>query len=242
MATFLTLTNLLLERFNEVQLTTATFSAAGGIYGQCKSAVNAAILNIVRDYQKWPFLHQKFQAVTSPGVFQYSLSGVLNPTDWDTFTLLRDDSASPPVAQRSLNQRDYNDHRQYQAPLDAQADSTQWNQPNYVAQDLTGNGMEISPYPDQIYTLEYEAWVIPTFMVLAADTCVVPDQFNHVIIDKAMQYVFLFKENLDAFQASKDFIKGNEDGMMRQAIPKDPYMKIPLVNRSQPLVGPTRRW
>lgn len=242
MATYLALTNLLLERFNEVQLTASTFPNAIGVYGQAKSAINAAVLNIVRDYQKWPFLHQSFSFVTSPGVFQYTLSGALNPTDWDTFQLVRDDSASPPVAQRSLSQRDYNDHMQWQYPLDAQADSTQWNQPNYIVQDLTGNGVIVSPFPDQIYTIDYEAWVIPTFMALYTDICVIPDQFTHVIIDKAMEYVFLFKENLDAVSVTKDFVKQNEDSMMRQAIPKDPYMKIPLINRSVPITGPTRRW
>ena len=54
---YLGLSNDVLNRMNEVELTTATFTSARGFQIQCKNAVNDAINYINSREFGWPFTH-----------------------------------------------------------------------------------------------------------------------------------------------------------------------------------------
>ena len=55
--TYLTLTNEILTRMNEVTLTSANFTDARGVQVQCKNAVNEAIRHINQKEFGYPFNH-----------------------------------------------------------------------------------------------------------------------------------------------------------------------------------------
>ena len=57
MATYLELTNGVLNRMNEVELTTATFANARGFQIQCKNAVNDSVNYLNQREFGWPFNH-----------------------------------------------------------------------------------------------------------------------------------------------------------------------------------------
>ena len=57
MATFLSLTNSVLARMNEVQLTSSNFTTARGIQIQAQNAVNEAIRYINQREFNYPFNH-----------------------------------------------------------------------------------------------------------------------------------------------------------------------------------------
>jgi len=242
LATFLELTNILLARLNEVPLNSSTFSNPGGFYAQAKEAINASMLDICRKYSKMPFLHGTHTITVVSGTNSYSLSGSLNPTDWDTFYLKQDLTKSTPVYQKPLLHRDYNEYMQQQYADDVNADSSLWSQPRIIVQDLTGNGCLISPFPDQSYVINYEAWTIPTAMVNYSDVCVIPDQFQNVLVNGGMMYAMMFRENIDSATKWEGKFKESMAEMARQIVPQDPYIKSPYVPRALPLTGPTRVW
>ena len=63
---YLGLSNDVLNRMNEVELTSATFTSARGFQIQCKNAVNDAINYINSREFGWPFNHQLyFQRLTA---------------------------------------------------------------------------------------------------------------------------------------------------------------------------------
>ena len=55
--TYLTLTNKVLARLNEVELTVSTFSSARGIQTQVKTAINESIRYINQREFNYPFNH-----------------------------------------------------------------------------------------------------------------------------------------------------------------------------------------
>ena len=73
--TFLTLTNSVLARINEPQLTSSTFSSARGIQVQAQNAVNEAIRYINQKEFSYPFNHAINTEVLVPGTVKYSTLG-----------------------------------------------------------------------------------------------------------------------------------------------------------------------
>ena len=76
MATFLSLTNSVLARLNEVQLTSSNFSNARGIQVQAQNAINESIRYINQREFQYPFNHTTKSQTLSPGIVRYSI-----PTD-----------------------------------------------------------------------------------------------------------------------------------------------------------------
>ena len=66
--TFLTLTNSVITRMNEVVLTSSSFTNARGIQVQCKNAVNEAIRYINQREFGYPFNHASETKTLTPGV------------------------------------------------------------------------------------------------------------------------------------------------------------------------------
>ena len=76
MATFLSLTNSVLARLNEVQLTSSNFSNARGIQVQAQNAVNESIRYINQREFQYPFnhtTHEQLKERHSPCAPQHTL-------------------------------------------------------------------------------------------------------------------------------------------------------------------------
>lgn len=82
--TFLTLTNSVLARLNEVQLTSATFSNARGIQVQAQNAVNEAIRYINQKEFSYPFNHAINTSTLVPGTFKYTVPTSTKHIDYNT--------------------------------------------------------------------------------------------------------------------------------------------------------------
>jgi len=94
MATFLALTNRLLRRLNEVELTTATFANATGFHAEAKDAINDAIREINNSEFEWPFNFVSGSQTLSVGQQLYDLDVPINAVDWDSFYLHKQDDAN----------------------------------------------------------------------------------------------------------------------------------------------------
>ena len=88
--TYLNLTNSVLARINEVQLTSANFTSARGIQTQAQNAVNESIRYINQREFNYPFNHATATQTLTAGVVRYSLPSSTKNIDYNTFRLVKD--------------------------------------------------------------------------------------------------------------------------------------------------------
>ena len=106
--TYLTLTNKVISRLNEVALTSATFSGARGIQVQCQNAVNESIRFINQREFNYPFNHSTATQVLTAGVVRYDLPTSTKTVDYNTFRLVKDTDLGN--VGRRLRQLQYNEY------------------------------------------------------------------------------------------------------------------------------------
>jgi hypothetical protein len=105
---YLTLTNKVLARLNEVELTSKTFTSARGIQTQVKNAVNEAIRYINQREHNYPFNHATASQTLTAGVVRYSLPATTKVVDYNTFRIVKDSDLAVSGGQLSiLNYNDY---------------------------------------------------------------------------------------------------------------------------------------
>jgi len=108
MATFLSLTNSVLARLNEVQLTSSNFSNARGIQVQAQNAVNESIRYINQREFQYPFNHTTKSQTLSPGIVRYSIPTDAKHVDYNTARIVKDSTLGSSGANLTILQ--YNDY------------------------------------------------------------------------------------------------------------------------------------
>ena len=108
MATFLSLTNSVLARLNEVQLTSSNFSNARGIQIQAQNAVNESIRYINQREFQYPFNHTTKTQTLSPGIVRYSIPTDAKHVDYNTARIVKNSTLGASGANLSILQ--YNDY------------------------------------------------------------------------------------------------------------------------------------
>jgi hypothetical protein len=106
--TFLTLTNSVLSRMNEVQLTSSNFTSARGIQTQAQNAVNEAIRYINQREFNYPFNHSAKTETLVPGTVRYSLPTDAKHADYNTFRIAKDTDLG--TSGSSLTMLNYNEY------------------------------------------------------------------------------------------------------------------------------------
>ena len=96
MATYLILSNRVLNALNEIEMTSANFSSSRGIQTAVKNFINRALHDIYNEIEELPSLHKETYYVTNAGQREYSLPTTNSPVsgdlqwrkiDWDTVYL-----------------------------------------------------------------------------------------------------------------------------------------------------------
>ena len=82
--TFLSLTNSVITRMNEVELTSTTFTNARGVQTQCKNAVNEAIRYINQREFGYSFNHSTNTSTLVPGKVRYTIPTSTKSIDYNT--------------------------------------------------------------------------------------------------------------------------------------------------------------
>ena len=108
MATFLSLTNSVLARLNEVQLTSSNFSSARGIQIQAQNAVNESIRYINQREFQYPFNHTTKSQTLSPGIVRYSIPDDAKHVDYNTARIVKNSAIGASGANLTILQ--YNDY------------------------------------------------------------------------------------------------------------------------------------
>lgn len=219
MANYLTLTNLLLRRLNEVELTQVDFSQVKGIHRHARDAINAAIADIQTDDTEWPFGYMQYTQTLSTGIGLYDLPADSLKVDQESFFLLPDPNYG--VDGAPLLPISWDDwHVNYRA-LDIQADP---HVPIRVF--LTPhNKFGVSPLPAYPVKVQYQYYKLLDPLVNYNDSCPIPDAFNNVIVDGAMWYMSLQRDNHEVAQmAERKYQKGLKR-MRVLLINKNDYMR-----------------
>jgi len=214
MSTFLSLTNELLRRLNEVQIDQADFANVKNVQALAKDAINSAIRQMLQDAQEWPFTLVTYEQTLVAGTNAYNFPADYSKADWETFYIkqLTSENNTP----KKLNLITYDQYLTYYRSVEDLSGETGRTDPDYVymTQDTK---FGVTPVPDASYVVEYRYWKYPADLITFDDTAIIPDRFKHVVIDGAMMYMMLFRSNeQSATLHSQKF----EDGikMMRRLV------------------------
>ena len=106
--TFLSLTNDVITRMNEVVLTSTTFANARGVQVQCQNAVDESIRYINQREFGYSFNHAQNSSTLTPGVARYSLPTSTKSVDYNTARIKKDDDLNS--AGNNLVSLNYNEY------------------------------------------------------------------------------------------------------------------------------------
>ena len=196
---YLGLVNDINRRLNEVELTSANFSATKGFYSFAKDAVNSAIRHINQEEFEWPFNHVEETEVLLPGEVRYSMPYDSKTINMNSFRIKRDaDLNVETVKLKVLNYEDYLDKY-----ADSEYNSSTDNRsvPQYVVR-APSRELIFVPSPDKAYEVVYEYYTVGFDLNAPGDVPTLPEAYRHVIVDGAMYYVYQFRSDLQAAQLS----------------------------------------
>lgn len=106
--TFLTLSNSVITRMNEVELTSSNFTGSRGVQTQCKAAVNEAIRYINQREFGYSFNHASNSSEVVAGQTRYTLPTSTKSVDYSTARIKKDSDLN--VAGNSLSTLNYNEY------------------------------------------------------------------------------------------------------------------------------------
>ncbi len=322
-STYLQLTNRVIRRFNEVELTSSNFAAATGFQGFVKDAINDAVQDINEAELEWPFNVNTQTDTLTRGIAEYTLPTGYRTADWDSFFLFPGDlitngtfdsaitswtdkssgtgsaahttdgggrarlaggssgtgaleesvttianktyrvsfrifsgaitlklgttsggtellseeftitntgegtyysktfvattastfigfantananrdfdtvSVREDLTPNYLQYRSIDIYNMYFREDDFHLDPSTFNTPEFIFA-THDDKYTLSPVPDNEYKVEYKYYAPPTVMSSDTDTTTIPTRYEHVIIDKAMFYVFMFREDAES--------------------------------------------
>lgn len=217
MSNYVTLTNKLLLRLNEVALDTGGdgFDTVRGVQALAKDSINNSIREIFQEAQEWPFLKKTYVQTLTSGTREYSYPADFSSADIETFYLKKNESLNSDPSH--LPVITYDNYIQNFRSLD---DNGQEDVPRRIYQTYE-NKFGVSPTPDGSYEIEYVYWSFPADLVSYDDDCVIPTRFDAVIVDGAMMYMMRFRSNdQSAMVHQQKFVEGIK--RMRRVLLDDP--------------------
>ena len=192
---YLSLTNRLLRKINEVEIAEADFSNTRGIQTLAKDAIADAIGQINQAEYEWPFNAAQNTQVLAIGQEEYSWPEFFKVVDWNTFQLQKNDSLNVEHKMLEFTDRDVY-YKKYKSE-DDDAGAAGRRCPEIVAPSH-GNGYIVSPSPDKNYTIQFKYYMNNVGLTLFSDETRIPNSYDNVIIDGALYYMYMFRDNPEA--------------------------------------------
>lgn len=194
-STFLSLTNQLLRKFNETELTEGNFAGARGIQARAKDAIVNTIDKIQQRAWNWPFNAKQIQEDLIVGQEEYSFPADLQRVDWDSFQIQQNDELG--VSFKKLRIKDREDWYEKYRDTDDGAYTNGRSVPDFVFPSH-GFGYGVTPSPNQAYAIRYRYWTKQPRLVNSSDISTIPDQYDYVIISGAAVDMHNFYDNAEA--------------------------------------------
>lgn len=225
---FLGLTNDVLARMNEVQLTSGTFLTARGFQIQCKNAVNESIKFINQKEYSWPFNHALGTETLVAGTTRYSFPANAKHVDFETFRLAKDDSLGS--SGRTLPLLDYKEY--VDKYIDQEDDaSVNGSIPRFVFR-TPDNNYGLYPYPDKAYTVRYDYYTYTTELVAAADAPTIPEQYRQIIVDGATAFAYQYRGESQQYGINWTRFEQGIKEMQSIVLNRNDYLRSTYIVRS----------
>jgi hypothetical protein len=221
---YLELVNSVARRLNETELTSSNFSTAKGFYANIKDAVNASIRDINQYQLYWPYNHNSSEVTLVAGETRYTVADEAKYVDYDTFRLKRDTDVDIGNA-RKLRQISYLEYVDRYIDQEDETDTSRGGAPEYVFRTQDGY-YGIVPMPDKAYTIEYEYFTYPVDLALFDDVPTIPEPYKHVIVDGAMYYSYMFRDNMEMASISKNKFEEGMKNMRKILVNENVYMRL----------------
>lgn len=234
-STFLSLTNKVLKRLNEVELTSSNFASARNVGAAAKDSVVAAIAEINTREWQWPWNKQDGRGRVSNGIQELQF-GTVEPVgmdpepvnipveadcvpDWYSFKLIGTLSEDPPGTWNIVSPPSeplvYVPREQWYAwgrEDDGNSVATGGRGVPRFVFPYAGGGYGVTPMPNGDYILGYEMYITPAELVAYGDTCSIPTVWDYVIVNMALRFFYMFKDNQEGAaywgdQADKTFAR-----------------------------------
>jgi hypothetical protein len=198
-SSYITLSNLVLRRLNEVEIAEADFASVRGVQALVKDAIEFSIAKINQAEFEWPFNAAEHTQVLVAGQTEYTWPTYFKVSDWNSFQILENSSLGSSYQQLKYLERDewYKFHRDD----DYTAGSAGRGIPQYVFPSH-GSGFGVTESPDAAYSVRFRYYLTHSDLVNAADVSRIPTNFDSCIVDGALYQMYQFKDNLEASQAS----------------------------------------
>lgn len=205
-STYLDVTNQVIRRINEVELTETSFPSVRGVQAVVKDAVRDSIKEINQQKWEWPYHTVETTQLLTIGTNTYSFPANLKNTDWKSFQIVKDDSLD--VRNTNLIFIDRDEWYTYQKDIDDDAGTDGRMTPRMVFKNQNSS-FGVTPSPDKAYTVSYTYFKNPTALSLHSDVIDIPSEYDNVIIAGALYHMNLFKENVRGVEiAEKAFRSG----------------------------------
>ena len=227
-STYLSLTNRLLRRLNEVVLDETDFASARNVQALAKDSINYSIREILSYVQEWPFTTTTTTQVLTSGTQEYDFPVDLHVVDWDSFFLQKDAALSPVVDGAKLDTISYDEYQESHRANDANLASSSYSKPERIYRTQKTK-FGVSPPPDQAYTIQYVYNSFPSDLALYTDTTIIPPRFDHVIIEGAMVYMMRFRSNDQATNYHTQKFKEGLEFMRRVLLDPPDYFRANVV-------------
>lgn len=226
-STYLDLTNRVLRRLNQVELTASDFASARGIHAMAKDAVLDTVRKINSQKFEWPFNFAAGSQVLNISQERYTFPTDLRAIDWQSFFITKDDTLGVGTKRLQLISKD--EWMKYFREIDVDSD-VGIGVPAYVFH-ASNDAFGVTPSPDAAYTVTFNYFINTITLSAYGDTCTIPTEYDYVIVDGALNYMYMFLDNDSrAKSAEVDFNRGLQY-MTQILIPQDPYMYTAVVDR-----------
>ena len=242
--TYLSLVNDLLVEINEPELTSV--ANAVGVQKQVSKCVNRAYFDIVDAVDNWAWLatntpqneyYGNTFIETVAGTRWYllkagstSVDTDYDAVDWDRFTATTE-GVSGKSAPHTINKLGFvtldvwrNNYARSEE-IDKSNSSPAYGVPLRVIRSSDGRRFGLSPIPDDVYRIYFNAYNRPSELSNDTDEVLFPEQYKPVLLARARYFIYQFKDNIAQSQLALDeYKKGLQQMSDKLNSPQPKYM------------------
>lgn len=242
--TYLSLVNDLLVEINEPEL--SSVANAVGVQKQVSKCVNRAYFDIVDAVDNWAWLatntpqneyYGNTFIETVAGTRWYllkagssSVDTDYDAVDWDRFTATTE-GVSGKSAPHTINKLGFvtldvwrNNYARSEE-LDKSSSSPAYGVPLRVIRSSDGRRFGLSPIPDDVYRIYFNAYNRPSELSNDTDEVLFPEQYKPVLLARARYFIYQFKDNIAQSQLALDeYKKGLQQMSDKLNSPQPKYM------------------
>lgn len=234
MSTYLELTNELLRKLNEVEITSSTFPSLTGIQAAAKDSIRYSISEIMDAENEWSFNWVTGSQLLTQGQNEYTLPTDCDNADWESFRIRKDDVLNVNTTPLKLISKDYWYQNLRAADEDAGSDGVRMPDSVFMSNYGAVKSFGVTPSPERAYTVEFEYYLINAELNLYSDTVRIPDRYKFVIMSGALKHFNLFKDNVEQGAFWQKEFERNISGMRKSLAPRKDDLRDTRINFGGP--------